>query len=102
MGPMLISSLFALVAWSFIQMFFPVGPLGETIYSLFGAVIFSGFIVYDTSNLIQKYDIDQVSHPLSLDTIYECKSPGSGPTWVFFPSKQQITGFRSHLGIFPQ
>jgi FtsH-binding integral membrane protein len=59
MGPMLISSLFALVAWSFIQMFFPVGPLGETIYSLFGAVIFSGFIVYDTSNLIQKYDIDQ-------------------------------------------
>ncbi len=30
MGPTLLASLFALVAWSFIQIFFPVGPVGET------------------------------------------------------------------------
>lgn len=46
-------------------MFVPVGPVGETIFALFGAVIFSGFIVFDTSNLIQHYDMDQVRHPVT-------------------------------------
>jgi FtsH-binding integral membrane protein len=59
MGPTLLASLFALVAWSFIQIFFPVGPVGETIFSLFGAVIFSGCVVFDTANLIKNYDLDQ-------------------------------------------
>ena len=55
------AGLFALVAWSFVQIFVPVGPVGETIYALLGAVIFSGFIVFDTANLIQNYDMDQVT-----------------------------------------
>lgn len=63
MGPTLLASLFALVAWSFIQIFFPVGPVGETIFSLFGAVIFSGCVVFDTANLIKNYDLDQVCPP---------------------------------------
>lgn len=54
------AGLFALVAWSFIQIFFPPGGIGETIYALLGAVVFSGFIVFDTANLIQNYELDQV------------------------------------------
>ena len=55
------AGLFALVAWGFLQIFFPVGDVGQTIYALIGAVIFSGFIVFDTANLIQRYDLDEVS-----------------------------------------
>ena len=58
-----VAGLFALFAWSFVQLFVPVGPVGETIYALLGAVIFSGFIVFDTANLIKNYDMDQVSLP---------------------------------------
>ena len=57
------AGLFALVAWSFIQIFFPIGDIGQTIYALLGAVVFSGFIVFDTANLIQNYDLDQVCLP---------------------------------------
>ena len=55
------AGLLALIAWGFIQIFFPLGEVGETIYALIGALIFAGFIVFDTSNLIQTYDLDQVA-----------------------------------------
>lgn len=58
--PGLRAGLLALVMWGFIQIFFPVGGVGETIFALLGALIFSGYLVFDTANLIQNYDLDQV------------------------------------------
>lgn len=52
---------FQLVIWGFFQMFFPVGPVGRTIYALIGAVVFSGYIVFDTHLLIARFDLDGAS-----------------------------------------
>lgn len=40
-------------------MFFPMGKLGTMIYGCIGAIIFSGFIIYDTDNLIKRYSYDE-------------------------------------------
>ena len=53
------AGLIALVAWSFIQLFFPAPPIAQSVFALLGAVLFSAYIVYDTDNLIQRYDLDQ-------------------------------------------
>ena len=54
MGPILFSSLWALIIWGFIQLFFHPGPIGQMIYALLGAFIFSGYIVYDTYLLLAR------------------------------------------------
>jgi protein lifeguard len=59
MAPILFSSLWALIAWSFIQLWFPPGPVGSTIFSLLGAMIFSAYIVFDTHLLIQRFPVDE-------------------------------------------
>eukprot|EP00884_Botryococcus_braunii_P000946 jgi/Botrbrau1/10852/Bobra.0025s0030.1 len=58
LAPVLLSGLSALVLWSFIQLFLPVGPLAKTIFALFGAVIFSMYVVFDTHMLIERYELD--------------------------------------------
>ncbi|PSC76224.1 BI1 isoform A [Micractinium conductrix] len=58
MGPMLWGCLWALIIWSVIQIFWPPGPVGRTIFSLLGAVLFCGCLVFDTQLLIQRYDMD--------------------------------------------
>lgn len=40
MAPMLWGCLLAMVVWSVIQIFFPPGPVGRTIFSLLGAILF--------------------------------------------------------------
>jgi FtsH-binding integral membrane protein len=57
--PMLFVALLSLVGWSFFQVFFPAGPIQRTIFALFGTIIFSGYIVFDTHMLIEKYDLDE-------------------------------------------
>lgn len=59
LGPILFSSLIVLILFSFIQVFFPLGSLSTTIYGGLGALVFSGYIVYDTDNLIKRYTYDQ-------------------------------------------
>ena len=59
MGPMLFSGLLLLMAWGFIQMFMPVGPAWHTAYAVGGALLFSGYIVYDTNEIIRRFDIDE-------------------------------------------
>ncbi|XP_075506750.1 BI1-like protein [Primulina tabacum] len=59
MGPILFTSLFVLVLTGFIQMFFPFGSTSVAIYSAMGAIIFSGYIVYDTDNLIKRFTYDE-------------------------------------------
>lgn len=41
------------------QMFFPLGSTTNAVYGAIGAVIFSGYIVYDTDNLIKRFTYDE-------------------------------------------
>ncbi|KAI3469490.1 hypothetical protein Pfo_026153 [Paulownia fortunei] len=59
LGPILFTSLFVLVLTGFIQVFFPLGSTSVAIYSAIGAIIFSGYIVYDTDNLIKRFTYDE-------------------------------------------
>ena len=62
LGPMLFGCLMALLVWSLFQIFFPPGPVQNTIFSLLGSILFSAYIVYDTDNLIQrKYKPDVIT-----------------------------------------
>lgn len=40
------------------QMFFPLGSTSVAVYGALGAIIFSGYIVYDTDNLIKRFTYD--------------------------------------------
>lgn len=59
LGPILFTSLIILVVTSFIQMFFPLGPTSVAVYGGFSALVFCGYIVYDTDNLIKRFTYDE-------------------------------------------
>ncbi|XP_054806700.1 BI1-like protein [Prosopis cineraria] len=59
LGPILFACLFTLFLTSMMQMFFPLGPTANAIYGGIGAMIFSGYIVYDTDNLIKRFTYDE-------------------------------------------
>ncbi|XP_072081058.1 BI1-like protein [Arachis hypogaea] len=42
-----------------VTMFFPFGPAAHAIYGGIGAMIFSGYIIYDTDNLIKCFTYDE-------------------------------------------
>ncbi|KAK1412578.1 hypothetical protein QVD17_33950 [Tagetes erecta] len=58
LGPFLFSALMMLIVFGLIQIFFPLGKISHMIYGCLAALIFSGYIVYDTYNLIKNYDYD--------------------------------------------
>ncbi|WOL16398.1 BI1-like protein [Canna indica] len=58
-APFLFSALSILIVTSFLQMFFPLGSTSVAIFSGFGALVFSGFIIYDTEELIKRYTYDE-------------------------------------------
>ncbi|KAJ4779397.1 Bax inhibitor-1 family protein [Rhynchospora pubera] len=58
-GPVLLAGLNVLLVTSLIQLFFPLGSTMVAISGAAGAVIFSGFIVYDTETLIKRYSYDE-------------------------------------------
>jgi FtsH-binding integral membrane protein len=59
LAPLLFSGLWALIIWGFIQIFFHPGPISQMIYSLLGALIFCGYIVFDVHLLATRYDVDE-------------------------------------------
>ncbi|KAK1399094.1 Bax inhibitor 1-related [Heracleum sosnowskyi] len=59
LGPFLYGSLTALIVFGFIQIFFPLGGIAEMIYGCLASVIFCGYIVYDTDNIIKRYSYDE-------------------------------------------
>ncbi|KAH7285095.1 hypothetical protein KP509_33G012500 [Ceratopteris richardii] len=72
LGPILFASLMILIIFIIIQVFFPLGKLSSTIIGGVGALIFSGYIIYDTDNLIKRYTYDEyvwASVSLYLDII---------------------------------
>ncbi|KAJ4827528.1 Protein LIFEGUARD 2 [Turnera subulata] len=72
MGPFLFASLLVLICFGFIQVLFPLGKISLMIYGGLGALIFSGYIIYDTDNLIKRFSYDEyilASITLYLDVI---------------------------------
>eukprot|EP00252_Welwitschia_mirabilis_P001966 TRINITY_DN11932_c0_g1_i1.p1 TRINITY_DN11932_c0_g1~~TRINITY_DN11932_c0_g1_i1.p1 ORF type:complete len:242 (-),score=-3.67 TRINITY_DN11932_c0_g1_i1:73-798(-) len=59
LGPILFAALAILIVFGFIQIFFPFGKIGNTIYGAIASIIFSAYIVYDTYNLIARYTYDE-------------------------------------------
>lgn len=56
----LYSSLWVLILWSLLTMFFPgfFGGFGRTWMSLFGCLVFSGYILFDTQMIIKRLGTD--------------------------------------------
>ncbi|XP_031249006.1 BI1-like protein [Pistacia vera] len=59
LGPILFTSLIILILTSFMQMFFPLGSTTVAVYGGISALVFCGYIVYDTDNLIKRFTYDE-------------------------------------------
>ncbi|KAA8548555.1 hypothetical protein F0562_000178 [Nyssa sinensis] len=59
LGPILFTSLIVLLLTGFMQMFFPLGSASVAVFSGISAIVFSGYIVYDTENLIKRFTYDE-------------------------------------------
>ncbi|MCL7025395.1 hypothetical protein MKW94_022749 [Papaver nudicaule] len=59
LGPFLFGSIMVLMVFSIIQIFFPLGRISLMIYGGLASIVFCGYIVYDTDNLIKRYSYDE-------------------------------------------
>ncbi|KQK20616.1 protein LIFEGUARD 4 isoform X3 [Brachypodium distachyon] len=59
LGPFLFAACLILMLFSLIQMLMPMGKVGTTVYGCVSALVFSGFIIYDTDNLIKRHAYDE-------------------------------------------
>ncbi|KAL2469821.1 Bax inhibitor-1 family protein [Abeliophyllum distichum] len=59
LGPFLLCALLLLFAFGLIRILFPMGRIAELVIGCIGALVFSGFIIYDTDNLIKRFDYDE-------------------------------------------
>ncbi|KAF3946926.1 hypothetical protein CMV_026866 [Castanea mollissima] len=72
LGPFLFASLLVLVVFGLIQIFIPLGKVSMMIYSGLASLIFCGYLVYDTDNIIKRYSYDDyiwASAALYLDVV---------------------------------
>lgn len=72
LGPFLFGAVMVLLVFGLIQMFFPLGKISVMIYGGLASIIFCGYILYDTDNLIKRYSYDEyiwASVALYLDII---------------------------------
>lgn len=72
LGPFLFGAVLVLIVFSMIQILFPLGKVSMMIYGCLAAIIFCGYIVYDTDNLIKRHTYDEyiwASVSLYLDII---------------------------------
>lgn len=59
LGPFLFAAIMILMVFAFIQLFIPMGRISIMIYGALAAIIFCGYIIYDTDNLIKRYSYDE-------------------------------------------
>ncbi|KAL5209783.1 hypothetical protein ABZP36_005406 [Zizania latifolia] len=59
LGPFMFSALMVLFSFALIQIFFPLGKMDDMIYGALTSIIFSGYIIYDTINVIKRYTYDE-------------------------------------------
>ncbi|XP_048128905.1 protein LIFEGUARD 4-like [Rhodamnia argentea] len=70
--PFLFGALLVLMVFAFIQLLFPLGRITLMVYGCLASIIFCGYIIYDTDNLIKRYSYDEyiwASVSLYLDII---------------------------------
>ncbi|ONM10241.1 Bax inhibitor-1 family protein [Zea mays] len=59
LGPFLFAAIMVLMVFSLIQIFFPLGKISVMIYGGLASLIFCGYIIYDTDNVIKRYTYDE-------------------------------------------
>ncbi|XP_075507553.1 protein LIFEGUARD 2-like [Primulina tabacum] len=59
LGPFLFGAVVVLMLFSLVQIFFPLGRVSLMIYGCLASIIFCGYIIYDTDNLIKRYTYDE-------------------------------------------
>nr|CAB3497876.1 unnamed protein product [Digitaria exilis] len=59
LGPFLVAASLILIVFLLMRMLFPMGKTGTLVYGCIAALIFSGFIIYDTDNLIKRFSYDE-------------------------------------------
>ncbi|XP_061366989.1 protein LIFEGUARD 4-like [Gastrolobium bilobum] len=72
LGPFLFGAVLVLLVFALIQILFPLGKLSMMIYGCLASIIFCGYIIYDTDNLIKRFSYDEyiwASVSLYLDII---------------------------------
>ncbi|KAM3754985.1 hypothetical protein ACB098_02G004700 [Castanea mollissima] len=70
--PFLFASLLVLVVFGLIQIFIPLGKVSMMIFSGLASLIFCGYLVYDTGDIIKRYSYDDyiwASAALYLDVV---------------------------------
>ncbi|KAJ0232721.1 Protein LIFEGUARD 1 [Hirschfeldia incana] len=59
LAPFLFGALLIILVFLLIQIYHPLGKLSSMIFSCFASVVFCGYIVYDTNQLIKKLNYDE-------------------------------------------
>ncbi|XP_041022825.1 protein LIFEGUARD 4-like isoform X2 [Juglans microcarpa x Juglans regia] len=59
LGPFLFGAVLVLMVFAMIQIFFPLDRISVTIYGCLASLIFCGYIIYDTDNLIKRFSYDE-------------------------------------------
>ncbi|KAK3126516.1 hypothetical protein QOZ80_7AG0557790 [Eleusine coracana subsp. coracana] len=59
LGPFLIAASLILVIYCLVQFLLPMGKVAVTVYGCIAALVFSGFSIYDTDNLIKRHSYDE-------------------------------------------
>lgn len=59
LGPFLFAAVMILMVFALIQAFFPLGRISLMVYGGLAALVFCGYIIYDTDNLIKRYSYDE-------------------------------------------
>ncbi|KAE8817875.1 BI1-like protein [Hordeum vulgare] len=59
LGPFLFAAVMILMVFALIHAFFPLGRISLMVYGGLAALVFCGYIIYDTDNLIKRYSYDE-------------------------------------------
>ncbi|KAL0459492.1 UNVERIFIED_CONTAM: protein LIFEGUARD 2 [Sesamum latifolium] len=59
LGPFLFGAVVVLMLFALIQILFPLGRISVMVYGCLASIIFCGYIIYDTDNLIKRYTYDE-------------------------------------------
>ncbi|KAB5557477.1 hypothetical protein DKX38_008386 [Salix brachista] len=59
LGPFLFGAIMVLMVFALIQILFPLGRISVMIYGCLASIIFCGYIIYDTDNLIKRHTYDE-------------------------------------------
>ncbi|EEF37569.1 protein LIFEGUARD 4 [Ricinus communis] len=59
LGPFLFGAIMVLMVFALIQILFPLGRISVMIYGCLASIIFCGYIIYDTDNLIKRFSYDE-------------------------------------------